>query len=359
VEDFYIGGIAEEIAKDMATNGGFVRKQDLALLRVKERPPARGRYRGLEVVAFPNPGGGDILVEALQILDTFPEELLREDSVDRLHLLLEAMRLAFRTPPSNTNLPFLGSSVVDPTRAERLASLIRFDRALAEDELPSAQDQGFTDRDTSQVSVVDRFGNAVSLTQTLGYGSFVATSSLGFEYNSLLESCDFCDRKSPTFPLPLRTFRTTMTPTILLCGGRPLLVLGGAGSSRIPSSIVAVVTNVVDRGLSLREAVTAPRVLANHSNPEKKRKGCPTARTDPLPEEKTYIEIIEPITLEQANKLVLRGFSNQKRVSLGNPWYDRRAFGGVNAVMVDPSTGMLIGVGDPRRHGGAAGQIVP
>jgi gamma-glutamyltranspeptidase/glutathione hydrolase len=150
-----------------------------------------------------------------------------------------------------------------------------------------------------------------------------------------------------------------MTPTILLCDRVPFLVLGGAGSSRIPSSIAAVVTSVIDRGLSLREAVTAPRVLANRSTAEIKTKGCRTARTDPLPEEKIYVEVIEPITLEQADTLVLRGFSEQKRVSLRNPAYDRRSFGGVNAVMVDPSTGLLIGVGDPRRHGGAAGQSAP
>jgi len=359
VEDFYTGTIAAEIAADMAANGGYVRKVDLALLRVMERPPVRGRYRGLEVVAFPYPGGGDALVEALQILDNFPPELLQEDSVDRLHLLLEAMRLAFPTLPSNTATPFSGSAFADPARARRLAARITFDRALGDEELPSPQGQAFTDRDTSHVSVVDRFGNAVSLTQTLGYGGFVATPTLGFEYNSLLDGCDFCDRASPSFPVPLRTFRTNMAPTILLCGGTPLLVLGGAGSSRIPPTIVAVVTNVVDRAMPLREAVAAPRVLANRSNPEKKRKGCRTARTDPLPEEKIDIETIEPITPEQADELALRGFSDQKRVSLRNPLYDRRGFGAVNAIMVDPSTGMLIGVGDPRRHGGAAGQAAP
>jgi gamma-glutamyltranspeptidase/glutathione hydrolase len=359
VEDYYTGSIAEEIAADMATNGGFVRKVDLASLRVTERFPVRGRYRGLEVVAFPYPGGGDALVQALQILDTFPQELLQEDSADRLHLLLEAMRLALPTPPSNQGTPFSEAASGDAQRTRRLAARISFDRALDEEELPAPQNRVFNDHDTSHVSVVDRFGNAVALTQTNGYGGFVATPTLGFEYNSLLESYDFCNPGAPNYPGPLRTPQTTMTPTILFCGGTPFLVLGGAGSSRIPSSIVAVVTNIVDRGLPLREAVTAPRVLANRSDPEKKRRGCQTARTDPLPEEKIYVEVINPITLEQADLLASRGFSDQKRVSLRNPLYDRRSFGGVNAVMVDPTTGLLIGVGDPRRQGGAAGQTTP
>ena len=359
VEDFYLGRIAEEIAADMAANSGFVRKLDLALLRVSERPPVRGRYRGLEVVSFPNPGGGNILVEALQILDAFPQELLRQDSVDRSHLLLEAVRIAFQDAPAGEGTPLLATAFFDPARAGRRAALIRFDRALREEELPVSQNVWFHDRDTTHVSVVDRFGNAVALTQTLGYGGFVATPALGFEYNSLLESYDFCDRGTPNFPVPLRTPQTTMTPTILLCGGTPFLVLGGAGSSRIPSTIVAVVTNVVDRAMPLREAVTAPRALANRSNPEKDRKGCRTAPTDPLPEEKTYIEIIDPITPAHSDALALRGFSEQKRISTRSTLYERRGFGGVNAVIVDPATGMLIGVGDPRRHGAAAAPRSP
>jgi gamma-glutamyltranspeptidase len=230
---------------------------------------------------------------------------------------------------------------------------------LREEELPVSQDVWFHDRDTTHVSVVDRFGNAVALTQTLGYGGFVATPTLGFEYNSLLETCDFCDRGAPNSPLPLRTLLTAMTPTLLLCSGKPFLVLGGAGSARIPATIVAVVTNVVDRTMPLREAVASPRVLANRSNPEKHKKGCRSAPADPLPEEKTYFEVADAIASRQADALYARGFSDQKRLIFPHSVYDWRAFGGVNAVIVDPSTGMLVGVGDPRRSGGAAAPNPP
>jgi gamma-glutamyltranspeptidase/glutathione hydrolase len=359
VEEFYSGSIAEEIVADMAANGGYVSKLDLALLHVTERVPVRGRYRGLEVVAFPYPGGGEILVEALQILDVFPSELLRQDSVDRSHLLLDAVRIAFQDAPTGAGTPLLATAFLDPARAGRRAALIRFDRVLREEELPVSQDVWFHDRDTTHVSVVDRFGNAVALTQTLGYGGFVATPALGFEYNSLLESCDFCNRGSPNSPVPLRTLRTTMTPSLLLCSGKPLLVLGGAGSSRIPSMIVAVVTNVVDRAMPLREAVISPRVLANRSNPERHTKGCRSAPIDPPPEEKIYIEATNPIASRQADALYVRGFSDQRRLTSAHTMYDWRAFGGVNAVIVDPSTGILIGVGDPRRNGGAAAPNPP
>jgi gamma-glutamyltranspeptidase/glutathione hydrolase len=360
VEDFYHGRIADEIAADMAANGGWVSKVDLARVRVSERMPVRGRYRGLEVVAFPYPGGGDIVVEALQILDTFPPEFLRDDSADRMHLLLEAVRIAFREVTSRPETPFLDAEFLDPTRAERRAALIRFDRALREDELPVAHNQYFNDRDTTHVSVVDRFGNAVALTQSLGYGSLAATPSLGFQYNSLLETCEFCDRESPNFPVPFRTLRSTMTPTILLCNGSPFLVLGSPGSSRIPAMIVAVVTNVVDRGMPLDEAVSAPRVMASRPNPRSSARGCYSPPWDPMWEQKVYLEIAGPITMEDADALRARGFTEQYLLTFPPPRpVDLRAFGGVNVVMVDPATGLLVGVGDPRRHGGVAAPRVP
>jgi gamma-glutamyltranspeptidase/glutathione hydrolase len=360
VDDFYHGRIADEIAADMAANGGWVSKADLARVRVSERMPVRGRYRGLEVVAFPYPGGGDIVIEALQILDTFPPELLRDDSADHMHLLLEAVRIAFREATSRAEVPFLDAAFLDPTRAERRAALIRFDRALREDELPVAHNQYFNDKDTTHVSVVDRFGNAVALTQSLGYGSFVATPSLGFQYNSLLETCEFCDRESQNFPVALRILRSTMTPAILLCHGAPFLVLGGPGSSRIPATMIAVITNVVDRGMSLDEAVSAPRVLASRPNPRSNPRGCYAPPWDPMWEQKVYLEIAGKITMEHADALRARGFTEQYLLTFPPPRpVDLRAFGGVNVVMVDPATGLLVGVGDPRRHGGVAAPRVP
>lgn len=360
IKDLYFGRIADEIVSDMAANGGHVTKVDLAHVQVIERSPVRGRYRGLEVVSFPYPGAGDMVVEALQILGSFPSELLQYDSADRLHLLLEAVRVAFRDATGRTESPFLSTVFSDPTRAVRRAEMVRFDRALREDELPAARSPYFTERDTTHVSVVDRFGNAVALTQSLGYGSCVATPSLGFQYNSLLESCEFCDRDSPSFPVPFAILRSTMTPTIVLCNRQPFLVLGGPGSSRIPATIVAVVTNVVDRAMPLRDAVGAPRILASHPNPKGGTTGCHGVPSTKFYDQKVYLEIAGPITTEQADELEARGFTQQNRLKFPYPnVIELRSFGGVNAVMVDPATGLLIGVGDPRRHGAAAAPNPP
>jgi gamma-glutamyltranspeptidase/glutathione hydrolase len=353
IDEFYRGRIADEIAADMTANGGYVSKADLAHLRITERIPVHGRYRGLDVVAFPNPGGGEIVVEALQILDSLPAELLSEDSVDRLHVVMEANRLAFHD--ASAAVPSLHAAFRDATRIQRRAELIRFDRTLRDDELPATSSQPFGDRDTTQVSVVDRFGNAVSLTQSLGYGAFVVTPTLGFQYNSLLETCDFCDPTSPSFPVPFGTLRSTMAPTIVLCKGAPLLVLGTPGSSRIPGTIVTVISNVVDRGMSLVAAIAAPRALRNFPNPRVDRVGCRSITENPIWDQKAYLEIAGEITAARADELEARGFTQQYRLAFPPPdLVQVRSFGAVNAVMVDPATGLLIGVGDARRQGGAA-----
>jgi gamma-glutamyltranspeptidase/glutathione hydrolase len=342
VEDFYSGQIASAMVADILANGGYVSRSDLALVQPTEYPPARGRYRGLDVVSFPFPGGGNIVVDMLAILDDFPRELLAQESVDRLHLLLEAERIGMRDTILEEPSPLRLQAILDPMGAERKAALIRFDRALRPQEISNNPHRPFPEEDTTQVSAVDRFGNAVSLTQSLGNGSYAATPSLGFPYNSVLESFDFLDRRSPIFLSPMRILPNTMSPTILLCNGAPFLVLGSPASGRIPAIVVSVISNVVDRKMSLLEAVVAPRVLFNVPNEEYE---------DPI-----FIEIAGTVTLEKADELRARGFASQHRLTFPAKQNDLYPFGGVNAVMLDPSTGMLVGVGDPRREGAAAGQ---
>jgi gamma-glutamyltranspeptidase/glutathione hydrolase len=345
VEDFYSGQIAGAMAADILANGGYVSKADLALVQVVERAPVRGTYRGLEVVSFPYPGGGETVVEALHLLDAFPPELLQEGSVDSIHLLLEAAHIAMQDSGASMWSPFLPRTFFEAPPARRRAALIRLDRALRDREISPGQAHTYRGEDTTHVSVVDRFGNAVSLTQTLGDGSYVATPSLGFHYNSLLESYDYLDRTSPVFLSPLRILPTTMAPTIVLCHDTPFLVLGSPGSGRIPGIVVTVVSNVVDRSMSLRDAVAEPRVLFHGVGRKYK--------------ERIFVELAGAVTQEKADELQARGFSCQRRLTFPATQEDHYPFGGVNAVMVDPATGTLVGVADPRRQGAAAAPGAP
>ena len=330
--DFYHGRIAAEIDADMRGNGGYVRVTDLAAVRVREKPPVRGRYRGFEVVSVPGPGGGEILLGALQILDAFPDTFLRSDSVDRLHLLVEAVRIAMIDVRSSASTVRLDSDY-----GRRRSALVRFDRALRNAEIVSQRPRWNEAPGTTHLSVVDRWGAAVAMTQTLGVSAFVATPTLGFQYNSFLGTFDTIHQQSPAYLAPGRLAPTSMVPTMVLKDGAPVLILGSAGSSRMPSSLVAVISNIVDRGLPLGEAIAAPRVVV-----------------DPPHDTRVLLELAGAITAEQADTLAARGFGNQFRLTFPPRPVDICAFGGVNAVQVGPD-GVLVGVGDPRRQGGAAG----
>jgi gamma-glutamyltranspeptidase/glutathione hydrolase len=336
VEDFYRGSIAAEIENDMVENGGWLRRADFSLLEAKVREPVRGRYRGLEVLSFPFPGGGATVVESLGILDRFDPGVLRGRSVDRLHLIIEAGRLAiadnfpFRRPP---RLP--DTVAADAAHLDTRAALIRFDRALTRSEVSvdplSTLDVG----GTAQVSTADRFGNVVSLTQTLGasFGGGATTGDFGFAFNNMLHGFEFKNPRAWAYLAPLQPPMTNMAPTIVVKDGMPLLVLGSAGSAHIAPAIVTAIVGVVDQGLPLCEAIAAPRVLWG-------------GNTD----DQIYIEMVDPITQEQADALQGRGFTKQTRLQFPASAYDLTDFGSVNAIFIDPADGTIVGVGDPRRQ---------
>jgi gamma-glutamyltranspeptidase/glutathione hydrolase len=264
----------------MARNGGFLTRADLARVRVRECRPLRSSYRDVEVLTFPPPGGGDQVVEALNILET----------------------------------------VLDP-------------RAVAKP----------TGEHTVQVSVADRHGNMVSLTQTLGrlFGNKVATPGLGFPYSVFLESFDYEDPASPAFLRPGSPCRSDMAPTIVLQDGIPVLALGSAGSNLIPPIVIGVISNVVDRRMGVRDAVVAPRTLWGGHDPVQ-----------------VQIEIAAPQTDTDADQLLSMGFPDVHRLHFPSEAIPLARFGAVNAVAYDPQTGRFTGVGDARRNGYADGPRV-
>jgi gamma-glutamyltranspeptidase/glutathione hydrolase len=189
--------------------------------------------------------------------------------------------------------------------------------------------------------VVDRWGNVVALTQTLGrsFGAEVATPGLGFPYNSLLEGFNFDKPQCPGYLQPGIKCPSDMAPTIVISDdGTLVAALGAPSSSRIPAIIVNVISNLVDRGMGLAEAVEAPRVL-----------------TGGLSRAETIIEVANPITATHVDALETMGYTDIERMPY--PVTSRRIvlFGGVNAVGWDADSMTFIGVGDRRRWGSAGG----
>ncbi len=341
-EDFYRGKIAQLIAADMEKRGGYLTRADLGIYRVIEQLPLHGTYRGADVFSHPWPGSGGAVIEALNVLENFPSEFFRETSVNSLQTYADAFHIAIEDHVRYTDQSSISGSPPDttyigkPFAAER-AALISFDRALPEEALE--QDSRFyrPPGGTTQVTVADRFGNVVSLTQTLGrfFGAVATTPGLGIVYNSFLEGYDF---SHPSALQPRNACPTDMSPTIVLEDGRLVIALGTSGSWRIPGVVAQVISNVADRELSVREAILAPRILWESDS-----------------QGGILIEVFPPTTREHVATLEARGYRIVKMVEYPATRRDFINTGAVNAVVFDSVRRSFAGAGDPRRQGTALG----
>ncbi len=345
VADFYRGSIADEIEADMQANGGFLRKSDLVMMRVRERPALRTTYRDVEVLTVPSPGGGETLVEVLNIMETFPSEFLASDTIERHHALVETFRIASADRGSSGAVPGSTDRVLSKNHARERAAMIVPGRVLKREEISGPVDldcfpQG---ESTTQVSVIDQYGNIVSLTQTLSrsFGSKVATPGLGFFYNSFLESFNVEKPQCGGYLQPRSPCINDIAPTIVLRDNNPIAVLGSPGSNRIPGILAVVISNVVDRGMTLGDAVAAPRIVWG---------GYTSLRVT--------AEISGALTDGDMDRLLEMGYEEIERIDFPATPIGLTRCGGVNAVAFDPATVTYTGVSDPRRGGLAMGPRV-
>lgn len=343
--DFYTGRIASEIEEDMRLNGGFVTRSDLAVVPglVREEEPIRAPYRDREILAVGATTGGRVLLETMQVLAAFPPVAAKSGATaDAAQLLLDAIRIAreevraprgARTAATPFGLPGAGAASAS-RRAREIRLGVAWNAASIATPPPPAGKTG----GTTQVSVVDALGNAVSLTQTLGddWGSGAATESLGFPYNSALRGLRLDDPSDPSYLRPDASLHAPAAPVIVLREGTVEMVLGSGGSSRTVPAIASVLRNVVDGGMSLTDAVSAPRVLWQDE---------PGAR-------RLIAEVAPPVTKEVLLELRRRGYVEQYVVA--EPESALVSFGGVNSVRWNAAANAWEGVGDPRRRGVAA-----
>jgi len=343
VDSFYHGSIADEIEADMIANGGFLRKADLVMLRIRERPPVRTSYRDVEILTVPAPGGGETLIEVLNIMETFPPEFLAEDSLERHHVLVESFRIGNADSGGLVASPTQGlSQIMSKSHARDRARMIISGKVINRREITGPTDPDCLPKgeSTTQVSVIDQYGNAVSLTQTLSrsFGAKVSTPGLGFMYNSFLETFNVEKPHCAGFLRPRSPCINDMAPTIVLHEGHPVAVLGTPGSNRIPGIIAAVISNIVDRRMTLRDAVTAPRIVwGGHSRL------------------RITVEMTGGFASDDMDAFLEMGFKEVERVEFPPKPIDLTRLGGVNAVAYDPSVGVYAGVADPRRGGLAMG----
>ena len=271
---FYEGETARKIVAAVEGAGGRMTRDDLADYRAVEREPVRGTYRGREIVSMPPPSSGGVhVIEILNILEGYDIGALGHNSAATIHLMAEAMKLAFADrskylgDPDFVKVPVAG--LTDKAYAEKLRALISLERARPSANIgpgaPYESDQ------TTHYSVVDAQGNAVSNTYTLNfsYGLGLVAPGTGVLLNNELD--DFAAREgvSNAFgltggdanaPGPRKRPLSSMSPSFVFEDGTLRLVTGSPGGSRIINIVLQIIMNVIDHKMNAAEATEAPRI---------------------------------------------------------------------------------------------------
>jgi gamma-glutamyltranspeptidase/glutathione hydrolase len=330
--DFYQGAIAVEIIADMAANGGWISASDLRDFPEPQIvPPLHSTYRGREIVTLPPPFGGWVALQALNVLEQFPATDLAADGDQRRLALLDALMIAqsSRATQPISDYSAYRDEVSDRIAKETAALLLQSYRFSLEQKsgAPGTSDGG----ETTHFSVVDSDGMAVAVTQSIdGYfGAQVAHPTLGFLYNNYMQGFQVADPDQPYYLIPREMPKSSMSASMVLQDGEPVLVLGSPGSARIISAVAQVVSHWLDVNTGVVDAVAAYRVHA-------------------VPPDKAYVEG------ESLSADLMAGMS-QRGLRLVRPTYgvsDSQLdpyFGGVHALAREQ--GVWTGSADPRRDG--------
>jgi gamma-glutamyltranspeptidase/glutathione hydrolase len=272
---FYEGPIADKLIKAIGDAGGIMTLDDLKSYQPVIRAPVRGSYRGYDIVSMPQPSsGGVVLLETLNILEGFPMPDMKRGSAPSLHVMIEAMKRAYADrarylgDPAFVSAPV--ATLITKDYAARQRAGIDLDHATPWTDALSAVPPR-EGSNTTHFSVVDSLGNAVSNTYTLNfsYGVGLVAEGTGVLLNNELDDFTAAPGASNAYglvgfeanlPGPGKRPLSSMSPTIVLKDGKPVLVTGSPGGSRIISTVLQVVVNVLDYNMDVAAAVAAPRL---------------------------------------------------------------------------------------------------
>ncbi|WP_339384098.1 gamma-glutamyltransferase [Gloeocapsopsis crepidinum] len=347
-QSFYTGNIARAIASNMARNGGLVSLEDLRTYKPIWRTPVCGNFRTYRICSMPPPSSGGVhLLQILNIIGNTDLRSLGWRNPDALHLMVEAMRIAYADRSEYLGDPdFVKVPVAQLTSrdyATQRRQEIRMDTVRRSSEVKPVDRQtllryikGKESSETSHLTVIDPQRNAVSLTFTInyGFGSGVVTPGTGILLNDEMD--DFA--AAPGVPnayglvggdanaiAPRKTPLSSMTPTIVTENSRLRMAVGAPGGSTIITTVLQTILNALEYSMDVGSAVAAPRI--HHQW---------------LPDELR----IEPFGLDYATivELCRRGHKIEERSTWGN----------ANAIVVTPDN-MLEGAADPRGEGSPRG----
>jgi gamma-glutamyltranspeptidase/glutathione hydrolase len=325
----YRGPLGEAVAQDMERNGGILTLDDLEHYRVYEREPVRGTYRGYEIVSMaPASSGGTHIIEMLNILEGYDLAGMGIGSPERVHLIAESMKIAFAdrfrymADPESTDVPVAWLTSKEYA-GERRAQI---DIARAQQYSAAMQPDG-EGRSTTHCCAMDEDGNVVSTTQTLnnGFGSKVTVPGTGMLLNNCMTLMDPNPGHTNSIA-PGKRILSSMSPTIVLKDGKPFMAIGTPGGVRIFGSVMQAIINVIDHGMTLQEAVEAPRLWDR----------------GPTLELETSFDDLADLRSEMER----RGHAVETPLKVA---------GGMNGILVDQETGLLHGAACWRADGAPMG----
>ena len=347
-EWFYECDFAETVAKWMAENGGQITRSDFANYRTVTRQPLRSDYRGYEVIGFPLPSSGGLHVaQILNMLESFPlSDIHRNDPVRATHVVAEAMKLAFADraywpgDPAFVNVPrSLISQAYADSQAERISCENCTD--VASHGQPPNPEDVFIDRHTTHISAADDQGNWVAITSTINtsFGSKIIVPGTGVILNNEMDDFSLAPGVPNHFGLvgnknncveagkrPL----SSMSPTIVLKDGQPVLTVGAAGGPKIITQVLWALVNTIDFGMTPGQIMAQPRIHHQWS-PD-------------------YLRVESTLPTETRNRL--HKFGHELFIA------DSHEVGVCQMIAFDRETGRFIGAHDARVPGKAAGASV-
>ncbi|MBN8184288.1 gamma-glutamyltransferase [Roseibium aggregatum] len=332
---FYTGEVAEKIAQKVTASGGGMTKEDLAGYKPVWRDPVVGSYHGYEIASMPPPSSGGVhIVQILNMLQGYPLAEYGPNSADSIHVMAETMRRAYADrskylgDPDFVDVPVKG--LTDPAYAAELVKSIKMDVATPSEEVKPGDPFPYESNQTTHYSVVDKDGNAVSNTYTLNfsYGVGLTADGTGVLLNNELDDFSAKPGVPNAYGLIGGTANaveggkrplSSMSPTLVFKDGKLFLATGSPGGSRIITTTLQIILNVVDHGMNIAEATAAPRI-----------------HNQWLPDE---IRIEEGLSPDTIRLLEARGHKVEVKNAMGSTQ---------SIMLVD---GVLAGASDPRRPG--------
>ncbi|WP_209327802.1 gamma-glutamyltransferase [Pseudoalteromonas sp. PA2MD11] len=332
---FYKGDIAKEIGRYMKENGGYLSYEDLAAHHSEWVKPVRADYRGYTLWELPPNGQGIAAQQILNILEGYDIKAMGFDSPEYVHTFVESKKLAFAdrakyyADPAFNTIPV--QTLISQQYADERRKLIDPNKAAKRDHA------GPVEGDTIYMTTADKDGNMVSLIQSnyRGMGSGMTPAKLGFVLQNRGEMFALKKGHMNQYEPGKRPFHTII-PAFVTKDGKPYMSYGVMGGATQPQMHAQILINMIDFGMNLQEAGDAPRILHTGSSQP----------TGEIMEDGGFVSLESGFSMETRRELMKKGHTLQDAVG---------PYGGYQAILKDPKTGVYYGASETRKDGQAAG----